>query len=512
MKVRPLLRGGRTDPEAMANISLSKMTKSYGGTRVLNDVALSLEGGRVHALMGENGAGKSTFIKLLAGVTPADSMHVEIDGQEVTIASSSDAHEAGFRFIHQELNIVPQITVAENVLLGRDLPHRFGLLVDWPAMRKAAQRAMSMLGAEGIDLNAMAGDQSADDQMLIKIAGALVAEEGREALLYVLDEPTAALTGEESEKLFAVIERLKQRGAAILYVSHRMDEVMRICDDVTVLRDGEHVMTKPITETTKQEVIQAMTGRDVVDAYPPRQSEIGTETIARVEGATRHLKNLDLDIREGEILGVSGLAGSGQIHLTRLFLGLDKLISGQAHFLGQPLPKSTSQAWERRVAHIPRERRSEGLMLEMMIRSNIVLPHLSGFVARSAAESQAATLMGEKTNLKAKSTSQPVGQLSGGNQQKTVFARALMGNPKLLLLEEPTRGVDVGAKWEIYQLVRELSAQGCAILMTTSDLPEILGMCDRVLVLRDNAQAEILSADITPAELVTHFYAEEEAA
>lgn len=488
------------------------MTKRYGATLALNDVSFTLTSGRVHALMGENGAGKSTLIKLLAGVVPSDAMDVAVDGTVLPLKNAADAHTAGFRFIHQELNIVPQITVAENILLGLDLPRRFGFAVDWQAVRARAREALSLLGAETIDLNAMAGDLAPDDQMLIKIASALVAEPGQEARLYVLDEPTAALTGEESEKLFAVIDRLKaHRGAAILYVSHRMVEVMRICDDVTVLRDGRHVMTSPIAETSKPEIIQSMTGKDVVDAYPPRTSEIEAELVACVKGDTRTLRDLNFAIRAGEILGVTGLAEAGQINLTRLFLGLDRMVSGKAQLLGGALPRNPSEAWARGVAHIPLERRSEGLMLDMMIRANIVLPHLRGIRAVRAQETRDAQAMGAQVHLKSDGTEQPVGQLSGGNQQKVVFARALMGDPRLLLLEEPTRGIDVGAKWEIYQLARALSAKGCAVILTSSDLPEVLGMCDRVLVLGDHRQTHELSANISPAELVAHFYETEPA-
>ncbi len=490
----------------MTQLAFSDMSKSYGGTPALADVSLTLTGGRVHALMGENGAGKSTLIKLLAGVVPADEMRVEVDGKPITLRTAADAHAAGFRFIHQELNIVPQVTVAENILLGHAFPRRFGFAVDWAALRKQASDALAMLGASGMDLNAMAGDLAADDKMLIKIASALVAEPGQEACLYVLDEPTAALTGAESQKLFAVIERLKARGAAILYVSHRMDEVMAICDDVTVLRNGRHVMTVPIARTSKAQVIQAMTGKDVADAYPPRASAISDQVVARVSGDAGRLRSLFFDLKAGEILGVAGLAEAGQTELLRLFLGQGR-VAGGAEYAGKALPRNPAEAWARGVAHIPQERRSEGLMLEMAIRSNIVLPHLKSAFASLRAETRDTLAMGQAVQMKMEGPEQDVGQLSGGNQQKAVFARALMGAPKLLLLEEPTRGVDVGAKWEIYQLVRELSAKGCAVILTSSDLPEILGMCDRVLVLQDGKQTAILpTQDLTSADLVTEFY------
>ena len=497
----------------MTEISLSHMSKSYGGTPALEDVSLTLTGGRVHALMGENGAGKSTLIKLLAGVVPADRMDIDVSGQRIELRNAADAHAAGFRFIHQELNIVPQVTVAENILLGHDLPRRFGMAVDWAKVRSKAREALDMLGADGIDLRAMAGDLAADDKMLIKIASALVADPGEDARLYVLDEPTAALTGAESEKLFAVIERLKSRGAAILYVSHRMDEVMRICDDITVLRDGRHVMTKPVAETSKTDVIHAMTGKDLADAYPERTSPIGSTPVVQIKGDSRRLSGLDFEIREGEILGVAGIAEAGQTEVLRLFLGLDKVTGGEASYVGAPLPKDPASAWQNGIAYIPRERRGEGLMLTMPILSNIVLPHLTGLRAKRGQELKDTLRMCAQVRMKSDGPDQPVGQLSGGNQQKAVFARALMGAPKLLLLEEPTRGVDVGAKWEIYQLVRALSEQGCAVIMASSDLPEMLGMCDRIMVLKDGRQAHMLEATgLGQAGLVAHFYDQDERA
>ncbi|WP_341864147.1 sugar ABC transporter ATP-binding protein [Gymnodinialimonas sp. 57CJ19] len=500
----------------MQTATLSKVSKAYNGVPALNDVSLSLTGGRVHALMGENGAGKSTFIKLAAGVVPADSIELSKDGASLPLEGPQDAHVAGFRFIHQELNIVPQVSVAENILLGRILPKKLGLFVNWAHVRKTAQDALDKLGATHINVSTLAGDLPAGDKMLVKIAAALVTDEGEAgADIYVLDEPTAALTGAESEMLFNVIERLKQSGAAILYVSHRMDEVLRICDDVTVLRDGKHISTTEICNTSKEEIIHAMTGRDVKDSYPPRTSTIGDDTVAVAQGArTKRLSDLNFALRAGEILGVGGLAEAGQTELLRLFLGLETIVSGSFSFNGQSCPTSPSEAWSKDIAYIPRERRSEALMLDMSIRDNTLLPHYgaNGFKAKKGKETARAQEMAQKVRLKYDGPGQPVGQLSGGNQQKVVFARALCGNPKLLLLEEPTRGVDVGAKFEIYQLVRGLSAAGCAVILTSTDLPEILGMCDRVLVLQDGQQAHLLDrGDMTAADLLTYFYSDDDA-
>ena len=493
-------------------LAFRQVSKSYNGVPALQDVSLTLTGGRVHALMGENGAGKSTLIKLIAGVVPADSLIVEKDGQPLPLASAQDAQRADFRFIHQELNIVPQVTVAENILLGRRFPRRFGVAIDWPRVRARAQDALNYLGADHIDVAALAGDLSPGDKVLTMIAAALVTDPvtDKRAALYVLDEPTAALTGEESEKLFAVIERLKQTGAALLYVSHRIDEVLRICDDVTVLRDGRLVSTGPVSQTTKDAIIAGMTGRDVKDAYPPRAGRHAPEVVVQLRDvSTPRLSNLALELRAGEILGVAGLADAGQDQLLDLFMGLEPPRSGQAICLGQALPKGPAEAWAMGIAYLPKERRKQGLMLRMPIRANIVAPHLAeyGMLAQKRREQRDAIAMGQKMRMKYTDIEQPVGQLSGGNQQKVVFARALHGKPRLVLLNEPTRGVDVGAKFDIYSTVRDLSAQGCAVILTSSDLPEMLGMCDRILVLQNGRQTRLLDSNgLTSAALLSHFY------
>jgi len=496
----------------MLSLTFTHMSKAYGGVPALRDVSLSLMGGRVHALMGENGAGKSTLIKLIAGVVPADSMTIEKDGNAISLANAQDAQAANFRFIHQELNIVPQISVAENILLGRRFPRRFGLAVDWPSVRERARAALRFLGADHIDVRQLAGDFTAGDQMLIKIAAALVTDPDTDARadLYVLDEPTAALTAQESEMLFDVIKRLTSTGAAVLYVSHRMDEVLRICDDITVLRDGKHVSSGPVSETTKDQIIRAMTGRDVKDAYPLRADHQRSDVIVNCRDVTTaHLSNLNFTLRAGEVLGVAGLAEAGQSEFLELLMGLEKLQSGQAQFINGPLPTSPAQAWARGVAYLPKERRTQGLMLDMSIRANILAPHLRAYGLRAdkKRERHDAVLMSTKMRMKYDDIEQPVSQLSGGNQQKVVFARALHGDPKLLLLNEPTRGVDIGAKFDIYATVRTLSAQGCAMIMTSSDLPELIGMCDRILVLQDSRQTHLLeNRGLTSATLLAHFY------
>lgn len=502
----------------MQQLSIRNVSKSFSGARALAGVDLDLAGGKVHALMGENGAGKSTLIKILAGVVSADAMDLQKDGRALPLNSAQDASTAGFRFIHQELNVVPQLSVAENIFLARPYPQRFGIAIDWAALNRQAAAALARLGIDHIDTRLQAAQLTTGDQMLMKIAGSLVSENAGVADLYVFDEPTAALTGDESEKLFHVISELKNAGAAILYVSHRMNEVMRICDTVTVLRDGERIFTAPIAETSREDIIIAMTGRPIEDVYPPRQRDIGDSVVyAAVDASTPGAAHISFDIRAGEILGVAGLANTGQSEVLRLVMGLSDLGSGTLTFNGETAPCSPSQAWDRAIAYVPKERRSEGLMLQMGVRPNTVLPHLDmlsrfGLLASRSAERINASGASEKVRLKSAGLSQPVYQLSGGNQQKVVFARALGIVPALLVLDEPTRGVDIGAKYDIYTLVRELSDEGCPVIMTSTDLPEMLGMCDRILIMRDGVQHEIVEAgDLSPADLLRRFYASEAA-
>ena len=490
----------------MQSLEFSGLTKRYGAVTVLNDVSITLQPGRVHALMGENGAGKSTFIKLLSGVVTADRMIVRKGDTEIPLRNPADATRAGFRVIHQELNLVPQLSVAENILLGHPLPHRLGLFIHWRELAQRAQDALTQLGITGLDVTAQAGSLTPGDRMLVKIASALVAAKGETPCLYVLDEPTAALSQTESERLFTVINRLKQ-SAAVLYVSHRLTEVMAICDDVTVLRNGAKVYAAPIAQTSRDQIILHMTGRALTDSFPPRTTPTGPVVAQAANLATPSLANLNFTLHQGEVLGVAGLAGSGQSEVLNLFLGLAHPTHGTLTLLGQPAPKSPAQAWARGVAYVPPERRSQGLAMRMGARVNALLPHYRGIKTNLSQERTRTHDLATRVNLKAASPEQSVWQLSGGNQQKVVFARAMAQTPRLLLLDEPTRGVDIGARAEIYRLIRDLSAQGCAVLMASTDLPEMLGLCDRILVLQAGRQVQILNpTGLGPNDLLQACY------
>ena len=498
----------------MTLLALRGLSKSFGGAPALSEVSLDLEPGEVHALMGENGAGKSTLIRILAGVTPADRVEARLDGAPLTLGSPAQAKTAGFRFVHQELNTVPALSVAENILLARSFPRRLGLAVDWRRLAAQASEALARLGVRHIDPRQRAGRLGTGDRMLVSLAAMLVQEE-TPARLFVLDEPTAALTHRESDLLFEVLRELTRSGAAVLYVSHRIDEVMALADRVTVLRDGRVAMAARIGETDRASIIRAMTGREVTETHPPRLAPIGDRCLCRV-GLPRagRLRDLRFDLREGEVIGIAGLEDSGQSDLLHLFLGDHGPLGGSAEVLGGPLPRSTADAWARGIAFVPRERGREGLMLGRSITANMVLPHLSRLSLRGVAsarrERAEAQRLAERLRLRFRRLSEPVRTLSGGNQQKVVLARATLNRPRLLLLCEPTRGVDVGARADIYAEIRSLAAQGTGVLLASTDLPELIGLSDRILILRGGRQVALVEArGLDPASLLSLVYRDE---
>jgi len=492
-------------------LETSRLAKSYAGVPALKNGSLAVVGGEVHALMGENGAGKSTLIRILAGATAPDDGTILIEGVPVAIESPLKSRRLGFRFIHQELSIIPELSVAENLFLGRPYPRRFGFLADWNELNRRALSALNALDIRHIDPSLKMARLSIGDQMLVKIAAAFLDDGGEAARLYVMDEPTAALTSAESEHLFKVIAGLKARGRSVIYVSHRMDEVMNIADRVSVLRDGETVATSAISDISKADLIQLMTGRRISDAYPARTSAAGPNSVLRVaQASSRSVRQVSFDLRAGEILGVTGLSGAGQSELLRLVIGADKRIDGDLEFTGQALKASDTPAerWASRIAYVPRERRREGLLPRAPVVENTVLAHLRslsrfGLLCNRRAELLASMEIASRVKLKSTGGRQPVFQLSGGNQQKVVLARAILGSPKLLLLDEPTRGVDVAAKFDIHTLIRQLAESGVAILLASSDLSELIGMADRVMIMREGRQVAVVPTDgLTPSTLL----------
>jgi ribose transport system ATP-binding protein len=493
-------------------LEIEHLAKSYSGVPALTDASLKVKAGEVHALMGENGAGKSTLIKILAGLVRPDNGSIRLAGQEIAPASPRDAYAAGLRFVHQELHAVPSLSVAENIFLGTAYPSRLGMFVDWNRLNAAAEDAMRRLGVSHISPRQSMAGLSTGDQMLVKVAASFAEGKGGAGRLYVLDEPTAALSGPETDRLFQVIKNLGGQGCGVLYVSHRLDEILQNCHSVTVLRDGKSVADMAIAEATRTRLIEIMTGRAASDAYPSRRSPHSPEIALTYEReANAGPDRCRFSLRKGEVLGIAGLAGSGQSELLRAVMG-----AGQSgHWIKQDkriLANSPSKAWKNGLAYLPSERRSEGLVLGHSIIVNTTLPHLGvinqlkGFLHRRAERKRTAE-MAEKVHLKSAGFDQPVWQLSGGNQQKVMFARAVAGNPEVLILDEPTRGVDVGAKFDIHVLLRGLAENGVSVIVASSDLGELIGMADRILVMRGGAiQLEVAAQGLTQKRLLTLCY------
>ncbi|WDR05876.1 sugar ABC transporter ATP-binding protein [Devosia rhodophyticola] len=491
----------------MPLLTLKDVTKAYGGVPALKGVDMDIAPGEIHALMGENGAGKSTLIKILAGVVAPDRADIRFDNEPVSIGNPQSAHRLGLRFIHQEFNVVPALSVAENIFLGRAYPRRGGFLVDWRALNQAARTTLHRLGISHIDPRRALGSLTLGDQMLVRISSAFVGEAGTPARLYVLDEPTASLSRDESQRLFTVLDELRNSGASVLYVSHRLDEIMSICDKATVIRDGRSVDTGLIADITHDDLVTLMIGRRVEEAYPPRVGVPSTTVMFSAQSlAIRGGRSLTFDVKAGEILGIAGLANVGQRNVLRTLFG-DISAAGGAMLLGDApyRPKSPADAWRTGIGYVPRERRSEGLILSRPIFENASLPHLAqqslwrSFLTPRR-EQRSAVSQGELVRLKAAGPKQRVRELSGGNQQKVVFAKALAGEVQLLLLDEPTRGVDVGAKFDIYTIIREMAARGMGVVLVSSDLPELLGMADRIAVMREGAITDIINAADTDEE------------
>jgi ribose transport system ATP-binding protein len=498
--------GNSTD----AVFEMRGIVKRFGGVHALKGAGISLAAGEVHALVGENGAGKSTLIKAMAGILRPDAGEISMDGRRVEIGSGAEALRRGLSFIHQELNLVPWFGAAENIFLGKRYPTGAFGLVDRKELRRRAAASLAELGVE-LPLDRPASRLTRGLQSMTAIARAFADD----ARIYVMDEPTAALSDSEIAALFAVIGRLKARGKTILYVSHRLDEIFAICDRVTVMRDGETVTTLEVAGTDPKSLISLMIGRNLADNFPPSEATIGEEAF-RAEGLIRGRgEPLSFSVRAGEILGVAGLVGSGRSSLLKAIGGAQRARGGTMSLFGAPYaPRRPKDAIRAGVALVPEERRQAGLILGRSVSENIVLPSLGslsrlGLFLDRGRESKAAGEVSRAVRLKAASLRQSVGQLSGGNQQKIVFAKWLLGKARLLLLDEPSRGVDVGARYEIYKIVREMAARGACVILASSDLAEVLGLSDRVMVLREGRIEAILDARGLDQETVLrHCYGE----
>lgn len=468
-------------------VEMTGINKAFSGNKVLQDVNLTVNKGEVHALMGENGAGKSTLIKILSGVYSRDKGEVKVLNQPVIFKNPKEAEAHGINIIHQELNIIPHLTVSQNMFLGKELTYGKTGIVNKKEMKRRTKQSLLELGVDHIHPDIEAGKLSVGQQQMIEIARALATQ----SELIVMDEPTAALTDREIESLFEVIHSLRERGVSIIYVSHRMEEIFQICDRITVLRDGQYIGVENIKDTSFDEIVKMMVGRELGERFPTRNTEIGEVVFA--------IKNLQLpgvfddinfEVRAGEILGIAGLMGAGRTEILETIFGYRKKSKGQVELNGKTLNISHPlDAVKNGIAFITEDRKDKGLVIDASIRDNVALTNFdsiatSGIVSRKK-ERELVDQLVKKLHVRMANVGQAVKSLSGGNQQKVVIAKWIGIEPKVLLLDEPTRGVDIGAKKEIYSIMNELSEKGVAIVMISSELPEVLGISDEIMVIHE---------------------------
>ncbi|MFO1061677.1 MAG: sugar ABC transporter ATP-binding protein [Dongiaceae bacterium] len=486
-------------------LEMRGISKSFPGVQALSEVRLDLAAGEVHALMGENGAGKSTLVKILCGIYQPDAGTIRLDGRPVAIASPTAALTLGISPVHQEVNLQPYLSVAENIFLGRLPRNRLGL-VDGRRLRREAAAILDSLGVP-LDPAQPLGALPVAGRQIAAIARAV----STEARILIFDEPTSSLSEREAALLLDMIRRLRDRGLGILYISHRMEEIFRLCDRITVFRDGRHIATRPAAETSLREIIQLMIGRDLGDLFRKQAAPIGAPVL-EVRGLGRRglLHDISFTVRRGEIVGLAGLVGAGRTELARALFGDLAIDQGEIRIEGRPArPRSPRQAIAAGIGLVPEDRKDQGLVTALSVQQNISLPMLRalsrGSIVDTGAEKRLAVDYVRRLAIRTPSPDQKVKFLSGGNQQRVVIAKWLATRPKLLIVDEPTRGIDVGAKAEIHALLCDLAREGVAILMISSDLPEILAMSDRVLVMHQGRLAGKLPAATATQEAIMHY-------
>jgi ribose transport system ATP-binding protein len=487
-----------------AVLSMTGVSKSYPGVQALQNVNFEVLKGEVHALMGENGAGKSTLMKIMAGAEHRDTGEMLLDGRPLGRLSPHEALSLGIGIIYQEFNLVPYLSAAENIFLGREPKARLPGFVDFREMYAEAQRLLDDLDAH-FDARRLVSSLSVAQQQMVEIAKAT----SQNVKVIAMDEPSATLTDHELASLFRLIRRLKANGVGIIYISHRMEEIFEICDRVTVLRDGRYVGTQPVAQTNREEIIRMMVGRELTEVIPKVAAPVKGAAL-EVRNLTRRgvLKGINLTVNYGEIVGLAGLVGAGRTELARVIFGADPYDSGEIRLEGAPVQiRSPQAAIDRGIGLVTEDRKQLGLVLGMTVRENVTLANLDeltrlGFIQGRKEREVAAKYIGD-LSIKTPTQEQEVRNLSGGNQQKVVLAKWLFTDSKILIFDEPTRGIDVGAKSEIYQLMNNLVANGAAILMISSELPEVLGMADRVYVMHEGRIAgELSRAEATPERVM----------
>ena len=469
----------------MPFLSVHNITKYFPGVRALDDVSVDFEKATVHALMGENGAGKSTLGKIIAGIYTADQGTIRIEGEEVRPTDPLAAQKLGVAIVHQELAFCPNLSVAENLQLG-SMPTRQGF-VERNRLRDRARELMHEIGVD-MDVSTPVAQLTTGQEQMVQIAAAV----GVNARIIIFDEPTSSLSVHESEQLFRLMRRLKAKGATLIYVSHRMEEIFQLADTVTVLRDGAHVATEPVANLSREKLIRQMVGRDVLAHRPNHLDLTPGEEILRVENLSSmgQFENVGFSVRRSEIVGMAGLVGAGRTAVAKAIFGLDKRATGKIFIKGKPMALgNVNRSMKHRIGYLPEDRKKEGLVLSMNISDNVSLPHIDtfsrfGFVDHGR-EIQEVERLTKRLRVKAPSIDSITAGLSGGNQQKVAIAKWLARSCDLLIVDEPTRGVDVGAKAEIYQLLDEVTCQGLAVLMISSELPELLSLSRRIIVMRE---------------------------
>jgi ribose transport system ATP-binding protein len=479
--------------------------KQYPGVRALDDVSLTVGVGEVHALLGENGAGKSTLMKILAGAQPGDGGEILLNGHVVHIDSPQKAMELGISIIYQEFNLVPYLTAGENIFLGREPRAALPGFVDFRTLYSEAQQVLNRLGVR-IDARAPVNTLSVAQQQMVEIAKAT----SRKAKIIVMDEPSATLTEHELQSLFALIRQLKAEGVSIVYISHRLEEIFEVCDRATIMRDGRWIATEDVANLTREEIIRLMVGRELKEAIPKVPAELGPPALAvRRLNRAGVLHDISFEVRKGEILGLAGLVGAGRTETARAIFGADPIDSGTVEVFGRPVNiRSPQDAIHHGIGLVTEDRKQQGLVLGMVVRENTTLANLDllstlGFIRRRE-EREVAEKYRRDLDIRTPTIEQVVQNLSGGNQQKLVLAKWLFTGSKVLIFDEPTRGIDVGAKSEIYKLMNELAARGVAIIMISSELPEVLGMSDRILVMHEGEIAGELSRAEATQENIMH--------
>ena len=484
--------------EAPPAVSMCGIRKAFPGVVALDGVDFDVRRGEVHVLLGENGAGKSTLMRVLSGATAKDAGEIRVDGRTVEIEGPRHAQALGIGTIYQELTLIPQLSAAENIFLGKE-PVLAAGVIDRTRLRRDAAALLAARGVE-VDPGEKAGELGIAQQQMVEVAKALSSE----PRLLVMDEPTSALTERETGQLFAAIARLTAKGVAVVYISHRLDEVARIGHRVSVLRDGRHVATHRVGDVSVAELIRLMANRELKEHFPKRRVPRGPEVL-RVEGLRRGrlLRDVSFSLHRGEVLGVAGLLGAGRTEMARAIQGADRREAGRITIKGDVVDvRSPADAFRRGVGLLPEDRKTQGLVLGLSVRGNVALPsarRLSRLgVVDSAGERSLVRRWVDELRIKTAGLEQEVGRLSGGNQQKVVLAKWLAAGVDVLLMDEPTRGIDVGAKVEIYELMNRLTAEGAGIVMITSELPELLGMSDRILVMHQGrVRAELRSEEAT---------------